>query len=179
MAGMEGRTHGSRPAPLGRPRSAPAQRRAARLGLPLWLRWQLSAIVSARSRRQRPLQAAPHPRGPPGAAPSMPAAHSAAPAARPDPWLQGSVANRVRPLGFSEFQSPQNWVQNLGRENCCCLQQRVAHECLQKLSRTAQSSPHKQPARCWEGRAQSHGGITPVRGFLSSFFLLLSSKQVP
>lgn len=113
--------HGSRLAPLGRPRSAPALRRAARAPA-------LAAAAAQRDCLRPELPPAPPAGGapshwPPGTAPSLP--HSArrplalpalsppgsAHPALPDPGLLGSVANRVQSPGFLEFQNPRNLVQ--------------------------------------------------------------------
>lgn len=116
--------HGFRPAPLRRPRSAPAPRRAARAPA-------LAAAVAQcdclrPEPRQRPLQAASHPRGPPGTAPSPPRSARSPQAlpelspprshhpALPDSELQRIVARRVQSPRCLDFWSPRNLVQNLG-----------------------------------------------------------------
>lgn len=114
--------HGSRPAPLGGPRSAPALRRAARA----------PALAAAAAQRDclRPERPPAPPaggvpsRGPPGTAPSPPrsarrplAVPALSPPGSPHPALsesklRGSVANRVQSLAF---QNPRNLVQDFFR----------------------------------------------------------------
>ena len=118
--------------------------RSARLSPP-------GAAASAPCRRR------PTPAGLRAPPPRCPQPTPQPPAARPDPWLQGSVANRVRPLAFSEFQSPQNWVQNLGRKNCCCLQHK---ELLMSVSKNCQEL--RSPLRTNNLRGAGKVGRSPM-----------------